>query len=36
MITQNRNTDWRNYVRREQEIRALYELIMTGKRSYLE
>jgi len=28
--------DWRNYNRREQEIRALYELIGTGKRSYFE
>jgi cyclase len=27
---------WRNYNRREQEIRALYELIGTGKRSYFE
>ena len=28
--------DWRNYRRLEGEIRALYELIGTGKRSYLE
>jgi len=28
--------DWRNYNRLEGEIRALYELIQTGKRSYLE
>jgi glyoxylase-like metal-dependent hydrolase (beta-lactamase superfamily II) len=28
--------DWRNYGRLEGEIRALYELIQTGKRSYLE
>jgi glyoxylase-like metal-dependent hydrolase (beta-lactamase superfamily II) len=28
--------DWRNYARLEGEIRALYELIQTGKRSYLE
>ena len=28
--------DWRNYRRLEGEIRALYELIQTGKRSYLE
>jgi cyclase len=28
--------DWRNYGRLEGEIRALYELIGTGKRSYLE
>jgi glyoxylase-like metal-dependent hydrolase (beta-lactamase superfamily II) len=28
--------DWRNYNRREQEIRSLYELIGTGKRSYFE
>ena len=28
--------DWRNYPRLQGEIRALYELIQTGKRSYLE
>ena len=28
--------DWRNYRRLEGEIRALYELIQTGKRSYLD
>ena len=28
--------DWRNYARREGEIKALYELIQTGKRSYFE
>jgi glyoxylase-like metal-dependent hydrolase (beta-lactamase superfamily II) len=28
--------DWRNYNRLEGEIRALYELIQTGKRSYLD
>jgi len=28
--------DWRNYARRAGEIRALYELIQTGKRSYFE
>jgi glyoxylase-like metal-dependent hydrolase (beta-lactamase superfamily II) len=28
--------DWRNYGRLAGEIRALYELIQTGKRSYLE
>ena len=28
--------DWRNYARLQGEIRALYELIQTGKRSYLE
>ena len=28
--------DWRNYARREGEIRALYELIQTGRRSYFE
>jgi cyclase len=28
--------DWRNYGRLQGEIRALYELIQTGKRSYLE
>jgi glyoxylase-like metal-dependent hydrolase (beta-lactamase superfamily II) len=28
--------NWRNYNRREGEIRALYELIQTGRRSYFE
>jgi len=28
--------DWRNYNRLPNEIRALYELIGTGRRSYLE
>jgi hypothetical protein len=28
--------DWRNYARLQGEIRALYELIQTGKRSYFE
>jgi hypothetical protein len=28
--------DWRNYGRPEGEIRALYELIQTGKRSYFD
>ena len=28
--------DWRNYPRLQGEIRALYELIQSGKRSYLE
>ena len=28
--------DWRNYARLKGEIKALYELIGTGKRSYLE
>jgi hypothetical protein len=28
--------DWRNYGRLEGEIKALYELVQTGKRSYLE
>ena len=28
--------DWRNYGRLEGEIRALYELIGTGKRSYFD
>jgi cyclase len=28
--------DWHNYPRLQGEIRALYELIQTGKRSYLE
>jgi glyoxylase-like metal-dependent hydrolase (beta-lactamase superfamily II) len=35
-LTLDQYKDWRNYARREQEIRALYELIKTGKRSYLE
>src|SRR3954470_6121214 len=35
-LTLDQYKDWRNYPRREQEIRALYELIKTGKRSYLE
>jgi hypothetical protein len=28
--------DWRNYNRLQGEIRALYELIQTGKRSYFD
>ena len=28
--------DWRNYNRLDGEIRALYELIRTGKRSYFD
>jgi hypothetical protein len=28
--------DWRNYGRLQGEIKALYELIQTGKRSYFE
>jgi hypothetical protein len=28
--------DWHNYPRLQGEIKALYELIQTGKRSYLE
>jgi hypothetical protein len=28
--------DWRNYGRLQGEIKALYELIQTGKRSYLD
>ena len=28
--------DWRNYARLQGEIKALYELIQTGKRSYLD
>ena len=28
--------DWRNYNRLAGEVRALYELIQTGKRSYLD
>ena len=35
-LTLDQYKDWRNYARREQEIRALYELIKTGKRSYIE
>jgi glyoxylase-like metal-dependent hydrolase (beta-lactamase superfamily II) len=35
-VTLDKYKDWRNYGRREQEIRALYELIQTGKRSYFE
>ncbi len=35
-LTLDRYKDWRNYSRREQEIRALYELIKTGRRSYFE
>ncbi len=35
-LTFDQYKDWRNYARREQEIRALYELIQTGKRSYFE
>jgi hypothetical protein len=27
---------WRNYGRLENEIRALYELVQTGKRSYFD
>src|SRR5262252_5553604 len=33
-LTLDQYKGWRNYARREQEIRALYELIKTGKRSY--
>jgi cyclase len=35
-LTLDQYKDWRNYARREQEIRAMYELIKTGKRSYFE
>jgi glyoxylase-like metal-dependent hydrolase (beta-lactamase superfamily II) len=35
-LTLEQYKDWRNYARREQEIRALYELIKTGKRSYFD
>ena len=35
-LTLDQYKDWRNYARREQEIRALYELIKTGKRSYFD
>jgi len=35
-LTLDQYKDWRNYARREQEIRAMYELIQTGKRSYFE
>ena len=34
-LTLDQYKGWRNYARREQEIRALYELIKTGKHSYL-
>lgn len=36
VLTLDKYKDWRNYARREQEIRAMYELILTGKRSYFE
>jgi glyoxylase-like metal-dependent hydrolase (beta-lactamase superfamily II) len=35
-LTFDKYKDWRNYNRREQEIKALYELIQTGRRSYFE
>ena len=35
-LTLDQYKDWRNYARREQEIRAMYELIQTGRRSYFE
>jgi len=35
-LTPDQYKDWRNYSRRAQEIRALYELIKTGRRSYFE
>jgi cyclase len=35
-LTLEKYKDWRNYRRREQEIKALYELIQTGKRSYFD
>jgi cyclase len=35
-LTLDQYKEWRNYARREQEIRALYELIKSGKRSYFE
>lgn len=35
-VTLDKYKGWRNYQRREQEIRSLYELIQTGKRSYFE
>jgi len=35
-LTLDQYKDWRNYSRRAQEIRALYELIKTGRRSYFE
>ena len=35
-LTFDKYKDWRNYGRREQEIKALYELIQTGKRSYFD
>ena len=36
MLTFPQYKDWRNYNRLAGEIRALYELIQTGKRSYLD
>jgi hypothetical protein len=35
-LTFPQHKDWRNYGRLQGEIRALYELIQTAKRSYLE
>ena len=35
-VTLPQYKDWRNYNRLEGEIRALYELIGTGKRSYFD
>jgi glyoxylase-like metal-dependent hydrolase (beta-lactamase superfamily II) len=35
-VTLDQYKDWRNYFRREAEIKAMYELIQTGKRSYFE
>ena len=35
-LTFDKYKDWRNYNRRDQEIKSLYELIQTGKRSYFE
>jgi cyclase len=36
MLTFPQYRDWRNYARLQGEIKALYELIETGRRSYLE
>lgn len=36
MLTLPQYKDWRNYNRLQGEIRAMYELIQTGRRSYLE
>jgi hypothetical protein len=35
-LTFPRYKDWRNYGRLQGEVKALYELIQTGKRNYFE